>query len=504
MQHESVWTVAEGRPEFPRLQQDVEVDVAVVGGGVVGLTTALLARRAGAGTVAVLEAGRLGRGTTGRTTGKVTSQHGLVYARLTERYGQDRARMYADANQAGVEMVAALTGEYGIDCDLTRAPALAYTRDPGRRRAVEEEVAAAERLRLPASLVETADLPFEIEAAVRFDHQLHFHAGRYVAGLAGALSAVGTRVFEHSRVSEVEEERDGTVRVRTEDATVRANFVVVATLLPINMIGGYFARTRPSRSFGLAARLHGTAPQEMAISVDSPGRSTRPWFDRGPHGLIVVGNGHETGTEQDTRALWEDLERWTRSTFDVDAVEYRWSGQDYSTADQVPYIGRSSMNDRILVATGFDKWGLSNGTAAAVILNDLLAGRDSPWLPVFDATRIGDAGAVGRLIKDNLKVGADLVGGHVKRLRPHHGRHLDRGQGGVIDVDGDTVGAYRDAQGGLHAVSLNCTHMGCRLAWNAAETSWDCACHGSRYDPDGGILNGPAVKPLPTVDLDDA
>ncbi|PDP88587.1 FAD-dependent oxidoreductase [Glycomyces fuscus] len=504
MRHESVWTVTENRPEFPRLRQDVEVDVAVVGGGLVGLTTALLARRGGAGSVAVLEAGRLGQGTTGHTTGKVTSQHGLVYAGLTDRYGQDRARVYADANQAGVELVAELAGEYGIDCDLTRAPALAYTRDPGQRRALEEEVAAAERLRLPASLVETTDLPFGIEAAVRFDHQLHFHAGRYVAGLANALSAAGARVFEHTRVLEVEEHRDGTVRVSTADATVRANFVVVATLLPINMIGGYFAKARPFRSFGLAARLHGPAPQEMAISVDSPSRSTRPWLDRGSNGLIVVGGGHETGTEQDTQAMWDDLEQWTRSTFDVDAVEYRWSGQDYTTADQVPYIGRSPMNDRVLVATGFNKWGLSNGTAAAVILSDLLRGRDNPWLPMFDATRVGDAKAVGRMVKDNLKVGADLVGGHVDRLRSHHGRHLDRGQGGVIDVDGGSVGAYRDAEGRLHAVSLNCTHMGCRLAWNAAETSWDCPCHGSRYDTDGGILNGPAVTPLPTVDLDDA
>ncbi|NYH55069.1 glycine/D-amino acid oxidase-like deaminating enzyme/nitrite reductase/ring-hydroxylating ferredoxin subunit [Nocardiopsis arvandica] len=503
MRHASVWTTAKDRPGFPGLRQDMEVDVAVVGGGLTGLTTALLARRTGVGTVAVLEAGRLGQGTTGHTTGKVTSQHGLVYAQLTSRYGQDQARMYADANQAGVELVAALTGEYGIDCGLTRAPALAYTRDPGQRRALEEEVAAAVRLGLPASLVESADLPFEIEAAVRFDDQSHFHPGRYVAGLARALSASGASVFEHTRALEVEEHQDGTVQVRTADATVRAKSVVVATLLPIGMIGGYFARTRPSRSFGLAARLRGPAPREMTISADPPTRSTRPWPDGGPNGLIVVGGGHETGTERDTQAMWEDLEQWTRSTFEVDSVEYRWSGQDYTTADQVPYIGRSPASDRVLVATGFGKWGLSNGTAAAVMLGDLLAGRDHPWLPVFDATRLGDAKAVDRLVKDNLKVGADLVGGHLDRLRSHHGRHLARGQGGVIDVDGDSVGAYRDAEGGLHAVGLTCTHMGCRLAWNAAETSWDCGCHGSRYDPDGNILNGPAVRPLPTVDLDD-
>jgi nitrite reductase/ring-hydroxylating ferredoxin subunit len=168
----------------------------------------------------------------------------------------------------------------------------------------------------------------------------------------------------------------------------------------------------------------------------------------------------------------------------------------------VPYIGRSSLNDTILVATGFKKWGLSNGAAAAIILRDLLAGRDNPWLPVFDATRIGDAKAVAQLIKDNLKVGAKLAGGHLQRLTDH-GRHLAPGQGGMIDIEGDTVGAYRDPAGRLHAVSLTCTHMGCRLAWNSAETSWDCACHGSRFDYDGNVLNGPTVKPLTAHHVDE-
>jgi glycine/D-amino acid oxidase-like deaminating enzyme/nitrite reductase/ring-hydroxylating ferredoxin subunit len=503
MRHASVWTVTADHPVFPRLRQDLDVDVAVVGGGLVGLTTALLVRRAGVERVAVLEAGRLGGGTTGQTTGKVTAQHGLVYAHLVDRHGEEKARAYADANQAGVELVATLCGEYGVDCDLTRAAAVAYTRDPGLRRALEQEVVAAKRLGLPASLVESVDLPFEVEAAVRFDNQLHFHAGRYVAGLGAALSAAGASVYERTRVLDVSERRDGTVELSTEIGTVRAHHAVLATLLPIGTIGGYFAKTRPTRSFGLAARLRGPAPRDMTISVDSPTRSTRPWLDPGPNGLIVVGNGHETGTDQDTQALWNDLERWTRSTFDVDEVEFRWSGQDYTTADRVPYVGRSSMADRILVATGFQKWGLSNGAAAAIILNDLIAGRDSPWLPVFDATRIGDARAVGQLIKDNLKVGASMVGGHLDRLRRDHGRHLDPGQGGVIDVGGGTAGAYRDPQGGLHGVSLTCTHLGCRLAWNAAETSWDCACHGSRFDVDGNILNGPAVKPLPAADVGD-
>lgn len=502
MRHESVWTATARRPEFPVLGEDIDVDVVVVGGGLVGLTTALLVQLGGAGRVAVVEADRVGSGTTGKTTGKVTSQHGVGYAKLIERHGEDRARMYAEANQAGVEQIAELAARYRIDCGLTRAPACAYTRDAGSVSTLRDEVDAATRLGLPATLTDSLDLPFDVEAAMRFDDQLHLHPVRYVAGVADALREAGGVVFEHTRVLDVEEHRDRTVHVCTAAGTVRANYAVIATLLPMGTIGGYFAKTRPSRSFALAARLRGPAPRSMAISIDSPTRSTRPWPDAGPNGLIVVGNGHETGAHEDTQAMADDLEAWTRSTFDVEAVDYRWSAQDYSTPDQVPYIGRSSLHELILVATGFKKWGLSNGAAAAIILSDLLAGRDNPWLPVFDASRIGDAKTAATLIKDNLKVGRELVGGHIGRLTADHGRALAPGQGDVIDVDGAAVGGYRDPEGKLHAVRLTCTHLGCPLRWNAAETSWDCHCHGSRFDTEGNVLNGPAVSPLPSIQTD--
>lgn len=492
MERQSVWLATAELPRYSALGTDIEVDVAVVGGGLVGLTTALLAQRDGA-RVAVLEGAHIGSGTTGNTTGKVTSQHSLVYSDLIERHGEDNARRYAEANQAGVEKVAGLVAELAIECELMRAPAYVYTRQADQRERIEAEVEAARRLGLPASSSTDVGLPFAVDAAVRFDDQIHFHAGKYLAGLARAVSAGGGMIYDSTRVTEIEEHRDRTVDLTTESGTVHADQVVVATLLPPGLTGGYFARTRPSRSYGLAVRLSGEAPQSMAISVDSPTRSTRPWHE---DGLIVVGNGHEPGAEEDTESRYRDLEDWTRSTFDVESVDFRWSAQDYITPDRVPYVGRSPMSHMVLVATGFQKWGLSNGTAAAMMLADLLAARDNPWLPVFDASRIGDAQAVGRLIKDNLTVGKEFVGGRLDRRQAIPAEDLEPGQGGFVDIDGNTVGGYRDAEGTLHAVSLTCTHMGCPLRWNPAEKSWDCRCHGSRFNVDGSILNGPAVKPL--------
>jgi glycine/D-amino acid oxidase-like deaminating enzyme len=222
MERRSVWLDSVGMPTFSSLGEDLEVDVAVVGGGLVGLTTALLAQRAGA-RVAVLEATRIGAGTSGHTTGKVTSQHRLVYADLIERHGQEAAQTYAEANQAGVEQVARLVGEFGIECDLTRAPAYAYTRQADQRHRVEGEVRAAQLLGLPASLTDQIGLPFEVAAAVQFDEQLHFHPGRYLAGLADALTRAGGLVFDNTRVTDVDQQGDHPVRVTTRGGTVRAD-----------------------------------------------------------------------------------------------------------------------------------------------------------------------------------------------------------------------------------------------------------------------------------------
>lgn len=495
MERRSAWLATAELPHYAALDGDADYDVAVVGAGLVGLTTALLAQRDGA-RVVLLEAAEPGSGTTGNTTAKVTSQHGLLYADLLDRHGEEDARRYAAANHAGVEKVVELAEELDIECELTRAPAYVYTAAADQRDRIEREVEAATRLGLPASLATRLDLPVPVEAAVRFDDQAHFHPVKYLAGLARAFTAAGGVIHAHTRVTAVDELRDLSVNLTTDAGTIHADQAVVATLLPLGLIGGCFAKTRPSRSYALAVTLRGDRPASMTISVDAPTRSTRPWRE---DGLIVAGNGHEPGEVDDTEAKYRDLEDWARATFDVASVDYRWSSQDYLTPDRVPYVGRASGSPMVLVATGFAKWGLSNGTAAAMMLSDLLSDRENPWLPAFDASRIGDAATVGRLIKDNLTVGKEFVGGRVARSDAGPADDLAPGQGGFVERDGETVGGYRDPDGRLHTVSLTCTHLGCPLRWNPAETSWDCRCHGSRFDVDGAILNGPAVTPLDQI-----
>lgn len=498
--HQSVWTATSEQPPYPALDGEVDADVVVVGAGITGLTTALLLQRDGA-RVVVVEAGRVGGGTTGGTTGKVTSQHGLTYHQLVSQHGEARARLYAGANQRAVDTVAGLVEEVGADCQFERAAAFVYTESADLRPRLEAEHAAAARLGLPASLTTTVDLPFDVELALRFDDQAHIHAGRYTAALALAVTAGGGRIFENTRVLGVDEPHEKAV-AHAEGGDARGDFLVVATLLPFVDRGGFFARAVPGRSYGIAVRLDEDAPPGMHITAGSPTRSTRPWREGDHQGLIVVGEGHHTGDVDVSPARWGALERWTRERFRVRSIEYRWSAQDYTTVDDVPYVGRSPRMSRTLVATGFRKWGLTNGTAAAEMLADLVAGRDNPWLPAFDATRIGGAQAVKRLVEANAHVATRFVVDRIARLRAGHVTDLPPGQGRVVDLDGKAVGAYRDAAGELHAVGLSCTHLGCTLRWNGAETTWDCPCHGSRFSHEGTVVEGPAVRPLEQVDVD--
>jgi glycine/D-amino acid oxidase-like deaminating enzyme/nitrite reductase/ring-hydroxylating ferredoxin subunit len=497
-EHGSVWLVPAARRRYPELELRLDVDVAVVGAGIVGLTTALLLQRAGA-RVAVLEAESVASGTTGHTTGKVTSQHGLLYGQLIKRLGMRRASLYAHANEQAIDIIERLATETEADCQFERAPSFVYATTPDRSAAVEEEYLAVSQLGLPASLRTDAELlPEGALTAVRFDRQAHFHPVRYCDALATAFVAAGGTISEGTHAMGLSE-HDDHAEVHTARAGVRADQVVIATLLPFADRGGFFAKARPTRAYGIATRLRRDAPAAMSINVGKPVRSCRPWIDgANRRGLIVVGENHPTGEGEAAPHRWGELERWTRDQFEVESFAYRWSSQDYTTPDHVPYVGRSPRASRTFVATGFNKWGLTNGTAAATVLAELVQGRAHPWFELFDATRIGDAHVVKQLITDNVHVGRRFLQDRIGRLATS-AAPLDRGDAGIVRVDGKVVGAYRDTGGVLHAVSATCTHLGCTLKWNAAETSWDCPCHGSRFGIDGAVRDGPAVRPLDRI-----
>ncbi len=502
----SLWVGTTAASSYPPLAGRVDVDVAVVGGGITGLTTALLLKRAGA-TVAVVEAGRVASGTTGYTTAKVTSLHSLTYAELIDKHGEDKARQYAQANQAAVGQVAALVDELDIDCQFERQPAYTYSTETARRADIAAEVEAATTLGLPASYTEDTALPYPVEAAIRFDDQAQFHPRRYCLALAAAIDEDGSHVFESTRATDVDESGERPV-VHSDSGEVVADDVVVATLLPFVDLGGFFAKAHPMMSYAMAVRIDGDVPAGMYLGVDTPSRSVRPVHLDGPGGtggevgLILGGESHKVGQGGDTEQHYADLEAWARASFPIRSVDYRWSAHDYVPVDSVPYVGRSPRSRRMHVATGFKKWGMSNGTAAGMVLADLLMGRANPWAEVFDATRVDLKASAKELVTENLGVGKRFVKDHLARLSSPPAEELAPGQGGLVNIDGDDVAAYRRPDGSLVAVSAVCPHLGCTVQWNPAETTWDCPCHGSRFDCEGAVLYGPAVADLAPVPLD--
>jgi glycine/D-amino acid oxidase-like deaminating enzyme/nitrite reductase/ring-hydroxylating ferredoxin subunit len=490
----SYWVDSTSGPDHPSLQGEVEADVAIVGAGIVGLTAGWMLKQTGK-TVALVEMDRVARGVSGYTTAKVTAGHNLIYERLERRHGPEVARAYAQANQAALELVAGFVEKEHIECDLERRSNYVYSESSESVDQIKEEVAAAQRAGLPASFVTETGLPFPVAGAVRLENQAQFHPRKYLLHLASLVSGDGSQIFERSRITDL---REGDLPiVTTEHGSVIAKDVILATHYPFLDRGLFFPRVHQKRSYAIVGPVADPPPDGMFISTGSPTRSIRSVRDDGRTLLLVGGNGHPTGQSSDTREKYEDLEAWAKERFGLSDVTHRWSSQDGATIDMLPYVGtarRTSTN--VYTATGFGKWGMTNGTAAAAVISDAILGRENEYAGLFDPHRVTVGASFPKVLTENLEVAKHFAGDRLNH--PQRGS-LDRlapGEAAVTGVGVGQVAAYRDEKGELHALSAECTHLGCIVHWNPAEKSWDCPCHGSRFDHEGKVLHGPATRDL--------
>ena len=493
------------RAAYPALTRTIDADIAIVGAGITGLTTAYLLKQAGK-TVAVAEMNRVGSGATGYTTAKLTVGHNLIYADLIAKHGERAARLYAESNQAAIERIAGLVAELGIGCDFERAANYVYTEAEACVEALENEADAARRIGVDAELTSNTDLPFDVRAALRVGEQAQFHPLKYLLDLAARVAGDGSHVFEETRVTDVRG-RDPYV-VETSGGSIRATHVVVATQMPFLHRGLLFAKAHPEKSYAVSARVDAdAAPRAMYISVEQPTRSIRstPRPD-GARDLIVGGEGHKPGTESDTRRRYAALEAFARERWGIDEIEHRWSTHDYIPVDRLPYIGRlRGDEDRILTATGFAKWGLTKATLAAEILADSVLGRANAWASLYDASRVNARQSAFRFAQENGQVALRFV---ADRLRPRDDDgaldRLARGEATIVRSGGRQYAVYKDDAGDLHAVSPRCPHLGCLVGWSSADRTWECPCHGSRFAATGALMQGPATRDLEPLPLPSA
>ena len=472
---ESLWTRTSDTAARPPLYGDTEAEVAVIGGGMAGILTALLLHERGLRTV-VLEAERVGAGQTCDTTAKLTSQHGAIYAELLERFGREKAQMYADANQRAIQSYRRLIEKYGIDCDFEQTDAILYSH--AHEDAMRREAEAAVSLGLPASFTTHLSLPFRISGAVRFTGQAQFHPLKLLYPLADLLT-----VYERTPVERVQGHCLITPRGR-----VSAEKIVFACHYPfVNFPGMYFARMHQERSYVIA--LENAAPMDgMWIGAEQGAYSFRNY---GPL-LLLGGGGHRCG-ENSAGGRYDLLRQQAARWFPGSREVAHWSAQDCVTADSVPYIGPyAASRPNWYVATGFQKWGMTSSMVAAMLLRDRICGKENPWAEVFDPGRFDEKTLTG-LAQES----GQAVKGLAKQLfqiPAEAARELPPGHGGVVFWKGKKLGVYKDESGALWPVDIRCPHLGCQLEWNPDERSWDCPCHGSRFDYRGKLISGPAQE----------
>ncbi|WP_324674962.1 FAD-dependent oxidoreductase [Hymenobacter sp. GOD-10R] len=494
--------------EFPALTENITADVVVVGAGIAGLTTAYLLAREGRNVV-VLESGKLGSGETGRTTAHLSNALDDRYTTLEELFGESGARIAAQSHGGAIDLINDIVREEHIACDFARVNGYLFLPKDGDRQELDEELEAAHHAGLTGvrRLSNSPTKGFQTGECLEFPNQGQFHIIKYLHGLVDAITRLGGRIFTHSHVSEVKGGKSASVTTAS-GAKVTAKAVLVATNTPVNDRVVMHTKQHPYRTYAIAARIpHGSVTKALYWDTPDPYHYIRLEEVPGePDGvsydlLLVGGEDHKTGQgvpEESFRCL----EEWAREHFPmIESIDYRWSGQVMEPSDSLGYAGRNPLDDEnVYIITGDSGHGMTHGTLGAMIVADLIQGRQTPWEELYDPGRVTfRPTALKEFIVENVNVAAEytdlLTGGDVSQEE-----EIKPGSGAVLRRGLTKVAVYRDPQGQTHTCSAICPHLGCVVHWNGVESSWDCPCHGSRFDAYGHLLNGPSNQDLAAVD----
>jgi glycine/D-amino acid oxidase-like deaminating enzyme/nitrite reductase/ring-hydroxylating ferredoxin subunit len=504
----SVWEVTRAQRTTAPLHGDAEADVCVIGAGIAGMTTAYLLAKAGR-RVIVLEKDAVGAGETGQTTAHLSSAMDDYFHVLEHVHGEQGSRIAFQSHQAAIEQIGAIVAAEGIDCDYERVEGY-YFLDPGKSvDFLEKERDAARRAGAAPEIVDRIPgVPFDSGPALRFPNLGQFNALKYLSGLADATERLGGRIHTGTHVTSVEGgER---VTVSGEGFSVTAGAAVVCTNPPIHDRFAPHSKQAPYRTYVVAARVPaGSIARGLywdTLEAYHYVRLAPAEGDPAHEWLIVGGEDHKQAHEDDTHEEhWSALEEWTRERFPTaQSFELRWSGMVMEPFDYMGFIGRDpGGRQNVYITTGDSGHGMTHGTLGGMLNADLVLGRPNEWETLYDPKRKTiSKDSVMEFVHENVDVALQMtrhapVGGDV-----HSEAEIEPGQGAVIQRGLHKVACYRDEQGGVHEMSAVCTHLGCIVRWNGAESSWDCPCHGSRFAPLGEVLTGPAIGPLKKLDGD--
>ncbi|MBS5970031.1 MAG: FAD-dependent oxidoreductase [Clostridium perfringens] len=474
----SLWSESCKFRKREALNKDIKTDVLVIGAGIAGILTAYMLKQRGR-EVVVIDAAEIASGNTKNTTAKITSQHDLIYSKLITEFGEEKARQYAKANELAIKKYKEIIENRRIECDFEEKPAYVYSLNEVE--VLKEEAEAAKKLGIDAEFVQEANLPFKINGALKFNNQAQFNPLKFLKDISNELV-----IYENTRALEIKENL-----VVTSGGNITANNIVVATHYPImNAPGYYFMKMHQERSYVLALE-NKSEIDGMYIDLNKEGYSFRTYNNL----LLLGGISHRTG-ENEEGGSYDELRKVAKRLYPKAKEKYHWSAQDCMTIDGIPYIGRySSETPSIYVATGFNKWGMTSSMVSAMIISDMILEKENDFSEIFSPRRFDLSLSINNIANDLIETAKNFIAQKVY-IPSSEIEHIKNGHGGIIEYNGEKVGVYKNKEGKEFFVSTKCTHLGCQLSWNADELTWDCPCHGSRFDYKGRLIGSPATKDL--------
>lgn len=500
---ESLWTQSiEKINSNGKIDEDTSCDVCIIGGGICGITTAYYLTKKGY-RVIVIEKDEIGHGTTGYTTAKITSQHGLIYHYLSDQYGIDFAKKYFVANEEAIKNIEDIINENNISCDFEKKDSYIYTCSKEDKEKILEEAEALKYISLDCIKTNKTDLPFDVLEAIKFKNQAQFNPLKYINGLVKyILNKTNGRIYVNSLCKDIKRENNE-YTIYVNDNKIYAKYVVLACQYPFLKVPGfYFTKMYQASSYVIALETEKNLPDGMYINVEEPKYSFRTAIYNSKNILLLVGAGHKTGEKVDYEKTYGILEKKAKEIYKDFKIICKWSTRDAITLDKIPYIGEySNMLPNMYIATGFNKWGMTTSNLAANIITDKISNNGVIYDEIFKSTRlkpITNKDEMKNMIVNSTKF---IIVDRIKEEKIDED-DIKNGSGGIVDINGNKVGIYKDEEGRKYYIKPVCTHLGCILEWNDADKTWDCPCHGSRFDRCGKNISVPAVKDLEKYEID--